>query len=88
MDILSSPRYFDSIADLMSGYGRFSELTREFSAERLRRINTESERRNAEIPAANPKLADPEYLKDRTDPIIDAWDTGDRTEAEMLINGG
>ena len=72
----------------MSGHRPFSELSRDFSADRLLGINAESERLNAEILAANPKLADPEYVKARAEKIFGAWDRGDWVQAEILINGG
>ena len=72
----------------MSGHRPFSELTKGFSADRLLRINTESERLNTEILAGNPKLADTEYVGDRAGLIFDAWHSGDRTQAEILISGG
>ena len=60
----------------MSGHHPFSELLKGFSPERLQAIKEESARLNAEILAANPKLADPEYAKARADAIFDAWDRG------------
>ena len=72
----------------MSGHRPFSELLKDFSPDRLKRIEEESARLNAELLAANPKLADPEYVQERADLIFDAWDRGDWVQAEILINGG
>ena len=72
----------------MSGHHPYSELLKDFSPERLAAIAAESERLRGEILAANPKLADPEYVKARSDTIFDAWDRGDWVQAEILINGG
>ena len=72
----------------MSGHRPFSELIGGFSAERRAKIAAESETRNAEILAANPKLADPEYVQSQADKIFDAWQISDWALAEILINGG
>ena len=72
----------------MGSHRPFSELTKDFSADRLLHINTESGRSNTEILASKPKLADPEYVKDRADVIFDAWHKRDWAQVEILINGG
>ena len=72
----------------MSGHRPFSELIRGFSAARRAKIAAESETRNAEILAANPQLADPEYVQSQADKIFDAWQISDWALAEILINGG
>ena len=72
----------------MSGHRPFSELIGGFSAARRAKIAAESETRNAEILAANPKLADPEYVQSQADKIFDAWQISDWALAEILINGG
>ena len=72
----------------MSGHRPFSELIGGFSAVRRAKIAAESETRNAEILAANPQLADPEYAQSQADKIFDAWHKRDWALAEILINGG
>ena len=72
----------------MSGRHQYYELTKHFTDEDRQEVAEESARLNAEILAANPKLADPEYAKARADAIFDAWDRGDWIQAEILINGG
>ncbi len=72
----------------MSGHRPFSELIGGFSAARRAKIAAESETRNAEILAANPKLADHEYVQSQADKIFDAWQISDWALAEILINGG
>ena len=72
----------------MSGHRPFSELIGGFSAERRAKIAAESETRNSEILAANPKLADPEYAQSQADKIFGAWHNSDWALAEILINGG
>ncbi len=72
----------------MSGHHPYSELTKHFTDEDHREVAAESELLSAEMLAANPKLADPEYVKAQADKIFDAWDKGDWVQAELLINGG
>ena len=72
----------------MSGRHPYDELTRHFTDEDRRETDAASARMNDEILAANPKLADAEYVKERADLIFDAWDRGDWVQAEILINGG
>ena len=72
----------------MSGHRPFSELTKHFSPERRQRIAEMADEMRVELLAADPQMGDPEYVKARADKIFDAWDRGDRVQAELLINGG
>ncbi len=72
----------------MSGHRPFSELTKRFSLERRQRVAGMADELRADLLASDPQMADPEYVKARADKIFDAWDRGDRVQAELLINGG
>ena len=72
----------------MSGHRPFNELTKHLSPERRQRIAEMADEMRAELLAADPQMADPEYMKARAGQIIDAWGRGDRSQAELLINGG
>ena len=72
----------------MGGHRPFSELIKDSSPERRQRIEAKKRELLAEMLAADPNLADPEYVAARADQIFDAWDRGDRVQAELLINGG
>ena len=72
----------------MTGRLPYSDLTKHLTEEERQEIAAESARLNAEILAANPKLADPEYVKAQADKIFDAWDKDDWALAEILISGG
>ena len=72
----------------MSGHRRFSELTNGLSPERLQSIAEETGRLRDEMLAVDPELAEAEYADARAGQIFEAWDRGDRTQAELLINGG
>ena len=72
----------------MGGHHPFSELIKDSSPERRQRIEAKKRELLAEMLAADPNLADPEYVAARADQIFDAWDRGDRVQAELLINGG
>ena len=72
----------------MSGHRPFSELTKHFSQERRQRVSSVAEELRADLMAADPQMADLEYVKARAGKIIDAWDRGDQAQAELLINGG
>ncbi len=72
----------------MSGHRPFSELTKHLSPKRRQRIAEMADEMRAELLAADPQMADPEYMKARADKIFDAWDRGDRVQAELLIYGG
>ena len=72
----------------MSGHRPFSELTKHFSQERRQRVSSVAEELRADLLAADPQMADLEYVKARAGKIIDAWDRGDQAQAELLINGG
>ncbi len=72
----------------MSGHRPFSELTKRFSQERRQRVAGMADELRAGLLTSDPQMADPEYVKARTDKIFDAWDSGNRVQAELLINGG
>ena len=72
----------------MSGHRPFSELTKRFSQERRQRVADMADELRADLLTSDPQMADPEYVKARADKIFDAWDSGDRVQAELLINGG
>ncbi len=72
----------------MGGHRPFSELIKDSSPERRQRIEAKKRELLAEMLAADPNLADPEYVAARADQIFDTWDRGDRVQAELLINGG
>ena len=72
----------------MSGHRPISELFKGLSPETRAGIAAESAALNAEILAANPKMADPAYRQAQSDKIFDAWDRNDWPLAEILINGG
>ena len=62
----------------MSGHRPFSELTKHFSQERRQRVSSVAEELRADLLAADPQMADLEYVKARAGKIIDAWDRGDQ----------
>ncbi len=72
----------------MSGHRPFSELTKRFSQDRRQRVAGMADELRAGLLTSDPQMADPEYVKARTDKIFDAWDSGNRVQAELLINGG
>lgn len=50
-------------------------------------VRTEAARLEAELLAANPRMAHPENRRDLENQIFAAWESGDGLLAEALING-